>query len=326
MEVEMTALVRPLFDGPLDLVGDIHGEIEALRRLLGHLGYDHQGRHATGRRLVLVGDLTDRGPDSPAVVALAARLMAAGRAQMVMGNHEFNLLEGKHKHGNAWYFGQEEALIPGQPVVPQRLAGDPERQAARDLFASLPLVLERPDLRVVHACWDPAMVEAVRHETNVLDVANRYRSRIKAELERDGVADAVECELARQNRNPVKVLRSGLECRVAEPFFAGGKERWAGRVKWWDDYDDEPWCVFGHYWRRRLTGEEAGDHLFDDARPFAPLGRGRTMCIDYSVGKRWQARMDEASDPSEVWLAALRWPERELVVDDGRRIPLGWGP
>jgi hypothetical protein len=32
-------LMRPLFDGPLDLVGDVHGEIETLRSLLGHLGY-----------------------------------------------------------------------------------------------------------------------------------------------------------------------------------------------------------------------------------------------------------------------------------------------
>src|SRR5262245_32496964 len=88
-ELAMTALVRPLLEGPLDIVGDVHGEIDALRALLNHLGYSAEGRHVRGRRLVLVGDLTDRGPDSPAVVALAARMVAAGRAQVVMGNHEF---------------------------------------------------------------------------------------------------------------------------------------------------------------------------------------------------------------------------------------------
>jgi hypothetical protein len=33
-------LIRPLFEGPLDIVGDIHGEIDALSALLGKLGYD----------------------------------------------------------------------------------------------------------------------------------------------------------------------------------------------------------------------------------------------------------------------------------------------
>ena len=67
-------LVRPLFAGPIDIVGDIHGEIDALLALLHHLGYAEDGIHAQGRRLVFVGDLTDRGPDSPSVVSLVGRL------------------------------------------------------------------------------------------------------------------------------------------------------------------------------------------------------------------------------------------------------------
>jgi len=34
----MTSLIQPLFDGPLDIVGDVHGEIDALRSLMRHLG------------------------------------------------------------------------------------------------------------------------------------------------------------------------------------------------------------------------------------------------------------------------------------------------
>jgi hypothetical protein len=36
----MHSLIQPLFDGPLDIVGDVHGEIGALRSLMHHLGYD----------------------------------------------------------------------------------------------------------------------------------------------------------------------------------------------------------------------------------------------------------------------------------------------
>ena len=58
-------LIQPLFEGPIDIVGDVHGEAQALRALLNHLGYDADGRHAQGRRLVFVGDLCDRGPTAP---------------------------------------------------------------------------------------------------------------------------------------------------------------------------------------------------------------------------------------------------------------------
>ncbi|WP_390630765.1 metallophosphoesterase [Roseiconus lacunae] len=59
------SLVHNLPDDPLDFVGDVHGEIDALRSLLNHLGYDEEGAHPDDRRRVFVGDLTDRGPDSP---------------------------------------------------------------------------------------------------------------------------------------------------------------------------------------------------------------------------------------------------------------------
>lgn len=60
--------IAPLRAGPLDVIGDVHGEFDALRALLGHLGYDDGGAHPDGRRVVFVGDLCDRGPDSPAVL------------------------------------------------------------------------------------------------------------------------------------------------------------------------------------------------------------------------------------------------------------------
>jgi hypothetical protein len=75
-----TLLVRKLPEGPLDLVGDVHGEIDALQSLLHCLGYDEGGHHSRGRRLVFLGDLVDRGPDSPEVFRLVAQLVEESRA------------------------------------------------------------------------------------------------------------------------------------------------------------------------------------------------------------------------------------------------------
>ncbi|WP_171256991.1 metallophosphoesterase, partial [Acinetobacter baumannii] len=64
--------------GPFDVIGDIHGCRAELETLLTDLGYrvarDEQGRpvgaHQDGRRAVFVGDLVDRGPDTPGVLRL----------------------------------------------------------------------------------------------------------------------------------------------------------------------------------------------------------------------------------------------------------------
>ena len=276
-------LVQPLFDGPLDVVADIHGEIEAVRALLFCLGYDERGWHPEGRRLVFLGDLTDRGPDSPAVVALVRRLVEAGLAQCVLGNHELNLLRGQEKHGNAWFLGKPESLDRSGRIVPQLPADAGTRAEILRFFRQLPLALEREDLRVVHACWDSAMVDLARDASDVLDLYDRSVRRIRDDLEAHGVTDDFEVRLALQNRNPVKVLTSGHERRAAEPFEAGGRLRDRERVRWWEDDADDTFCVFGHYWRTPVPDARKTQRLFDADPPHAALGAGRAMCIDYSA-------------------------------------------
>jgi len=84
--------------GPFDIIGDVHGCYEELRELLGMLGYQDDAeqperglRHPDGRRLIFVGDLVDRGPGVVEVVTLARRMVAAGRAFCVPGNHDVKL-------------------------------------------------------------------------------------------------------------------------------------------------------------------------------------------------------------------------------------------
>jgi predicted kinase len=100
--------------GPFDVIGDVHGcraELEELLAILGyHLDRDASGRpvgarHPDGRRAVFVGDLVDRGPDTPGVLRLVMGMVAAGTAFCVAGNHEAKLLKAlrgknvKRSHG-----------------------------------------------------------------------------------------------------------------------------------------------------------------------------------------------------------------------------------
>lgn len=79
--------------GPFDIIGDIHGCRSELETLLGKLGYDvRAARHPDRRKVVFLGDLVDRGPDIPGVLPIVMKMVEAGTALSVPGNHEKKLL------------------------------------------------------------------------------------------------------------------------------------------------------------------------------------------------------------------------------------------
>ncbi len=116
--------------GPFDIIGDIHGCFEELKELLLKLGYSvdsasgfkfgegYRVSHPNNRKAIFVGDLVDRGPNSPAVLRLAMSMTEAGTGICVPGNHDIKLvrkLSGKDvqmKHGLAETMQQLEKETP----------------------------------------------------------------------------------------------------------------------------------------------------------------------------------------------------------------------
>lgn len=89
-----------------DIIGDIHGHADALCALLAKLGYQKRAgefRHPE-RQAIFVGDFIDRGPQQLETVQLVRRMVDAGNALAIMGNHELNAI--------AWYLPDPEA--PGE--------------------------------------------------------------------------------------------------------------------------------------------------------------------------------------------------------------------
>ena len=349
-------LIQPLLAGPIDIVGDIHGELGALQDLLGQLGYSSSGGHRQGRHLVFVGDLCDRGQDSPGVIAFVQRLMDRRLAQCLLGNHELSVLRGAHKEGNGWFYERDHDHAEGK-FLESRPADAASRQGISDFFAGLPLVLERADLRLVHAGWDAAAIAKLRAErAGIAEVYRRFAHRANGLVHDSGLADrgAQEYESWKfqiknpaanvplltsyakvdeifQMENPIRVVTSGAESLAGTPFFASGKWRMLERVKWWNSYYDETPVIVGHYWRWPTTAARnrysRGEHdLFDGAAPHDWHGARRNVfCVDFGVGARYKERGEGRSAPFETRLGAVRWPERELVFDDGGRWELSGG-
>jgi hypothetical protein len=66
-----------------DIIGDVHGHADALRRLLLKLGYAESQevfRHET-RKAIFVGDFVDRGPNQKGVLRIARNICDAGTAR-----------------------------------------------------------------------------------------------------------------------------------------------------------------------------------------------------------------------------------------------------
>jgi protein phosphatase len=112
--------------GPFDIVGDIHGCAEELQALLAKLGYgiewsdDHGERTVTvtppeGRKVVFIGDLVDRGPNSPDVLRIAMSMTAAGTAYAVQGNHD--------RKFERWLAGRKVTIAHGLQQTIDQLEG-----------------------------------------------------------------------------------------------------------------------------------------------------------------------------------------------------------
>jgi hypothetical protein len=292
-------------DSGYDLIGDIHGQAGMLRALLHRLGYretDGVYRHPQ-RQVLFLGDFIDRGPRQRETLAICRAMVTAGSARAVLGNHEFNAL--------AWQ--TEDPDAPGTYLRPhsaknrkQHGAFLAEVEQAPGLYAdilcwfrSLPLYLDLPGLRVIHACWhehhlqalSPYLTDDNRLTDNGLIAASRRGHPAHAALE---------------------VLLKGVE--VALPGGASvqdkdGHVRTKVRVRWWDTdatdyrtaalvdasqraglpssalppatligYSDEKPLFLGHYW---MQGRPA---------PLTP----KLACLDYSAanggalcGYRW---------------------------------------
>jgi protein phosphatase len=95
--------------GPFDIIGDIHGCLPELEKLLIKIGGE--------RKLVFLGDLVDRGPDSVGVLRRVMGLVGQGRALCVPGNHDVKLLK--------YLNGKKVQLTHGLAETVEQLQGEP---------------------------------------------------------------------------------------------------------------------------------------------------------------------------------------------------------
>jgi bis(5'-nucleosyl)-tetraphosphatase (symmetrical) len=116
------------------IIGDIHGCLDEFEILLKKLSYKQ-----SEDRLILLGDLLDRGPDSVGVVQKAREL----ELESVMGNHEFKFLK--------WH---KSAGSRGD-VYDKRDHYDKFAPKDIDYIYKMPAYIKLPDVAIIHAGMKP---------------------------------------------------------------------------------------------------------------------------------------------------------------------------
>jgi Calcineurin-like phosphoesterase len=214
---------------PFDIIGDVHGQFDKLVALLAHLGYSESGgawRHPS-RTAVFVGDLVDRGPKQLATIELVRRMVEAGAARCILGNHEFNaiawvtpdpehpgkFLRDHHKPGNR---EQHQAFL-------EVVEGTPLQREITDWFRTLPLWLDLGGLRIVHACWHQPSIDLLQ---KAMGSGQRLTNEMILLGSRNG--DPMYQAIETVCKGPEVDLPDGISFQDKE-----GKVRHEVRVRWW---------------------------------------------------------------------------------------------
>jgi len=293
-----------------DIIGDVHGYANSLIAILELMGYENSSgyyKHKT-RKAIFTGDFIDRGPKIAKTLEIVKAMVENHSAYAIMGNHEYNAICYHLKDKNGLYLREHSEKNKRQ----YRLTLNAFKTNRTKLFEyinwfkTLPLFLEFDNLRIIHACWDPKVIDylkksLVTHTLNwnfLIKSSNKETEEYKA----------------------IDIILKGKELRLPKTVLYidnDGIRRKSVRIKWWKEFKNETYrsiavnfsvtvpevlveknaikdhipygenevpVFMGHFWRK------------GDPEAFTP----NVCCVDYSVARHGK-------------LVAYRWDGEQKI-------------
>lgn len=211
-----------------DIIGDIHANAEGLRHLLAELGYRGPNFiHPDGRVPIYLGDFIDRGPENRKVIEIVQKTMENG-AESVLGDHEFKAIcysrPGIHEHIRPHTFknaAEHAGFLDEYPY------GTSAYNSVIRWFETLPVYIQKPGFRVIHACW---------HE-NALNVCAPYIRKKDGAL-KESAYEAYDTENPTAFSDALDILLNGPRYNLPRGVTYIGSDGVPGKkagILWWKD-------------------------------------------------------------------------------------------
>ena len=211
-----------------DIIGDIHGHATQLEQLLLKLNYqfiDDCYQHPDGRQVIFVGDLIDRGSQIRETLYIVKTMCDRGHAQCIMGNHEYNAICFHTPHIEKGGFFRDHSwkeIKQHLQTLEQFYGREKEWENYLEWFRSMPLYLDLPHFRVVHAWWNPQHIEWIQQNYTTMD--SEFLSRSCDKHDTTGAYQVIEDTL------------KGIEIDLPNGITISDKDgnpRKVCRIKWW---------------------------------------------------------------------------------------------
>lgn len=287
------------FEG-YDIIGDVHGCADTLVKLLEKLGYEMISGTYThrSRQAIFLGDIVDRGPHIREALHLVKNMVDAGSALCIMGNHEYNAIG----YTTPLVNGLEKTHVRAHKPRHNRQIAETLEQFASypeewrmflSWFRTLPLFIEKPTFRAVHACWDEQLINEYkqRFQTNLISEAfilDSVNSGSFADRFLDRLTRGTDIKL------PDGMSINGRDGYIRDSFRT---KFWSHEAKTYGDVVFQPDPLPENIADRALSGSEQAllinydpshipvfvGHYWLQGKP-RPL-RDNVACLDYSAVK-----------------------------------------
>ena len=168
-------------------VGDIHGRLDLFEATIGAIEAEIAAAPGLDHRIILLGDLVDRGPDSAGVVERARAWQQTRNVRILAGNHEEMFLAAFTKPEALRHFlkygGRETVLSYGMSSrdlfdlpLEEIFARLPHHvpQDVRDYIAGFETMIRAGDYVFVHAGVDPTRPLGEQKRSDLLWIRERF--------------------------------------------------------------------------------------------------------------------------------------------------------
>lgn len=244
--------------------------------------------------MIFVGDYIDRGPQIREALAIVKAMVDQDQAVALLGNHEYNaiLFHLEDQQGGHLRPHSIKNIIQHYETLQQFQNRQQEYEDYIAWFMTLPLFIETPDFRAVHACWDDHNIAYLRE---ALPDGTLTREAVLAScVEGSRMAKAVDETL------------KGKELKMPAGLSFLDKDRNSRinmRIKWWENPVGLTYKKYSvEDLEEPLLNQEISEDLHQDVSHYLPaekpvffghywlkgtpmLYRHNVCCLDYSVAR-----------------------------------------